>query len=294
MERLCSVALGLIVASAVAAGPAFAITPKLPLVNELSASPSSLSWPSSRSFEYRVRVVSGSLGSDFVFTSPLPSWGVKGVKGSPYSFGSARLDGPGSLIPFLSVSEDPAPWSCWRGDSALSQDWFRLTLGPNAATTIVVPATLAGARLNAPLPQTVFTIENGDDPRKLRTPVAVGGKPGMLITSKIPGNPPHAMVDRRPGQRFVLSGTTDPPAPNRRITFIATPTAFASSGFSLVPFRLASLKTRSDGTYRSGPLSLRQPGMWRITSKLGSAGRFSQDSSCGPLLRVGRNLGRPS
>lgn len=191
----------------------------------------------------------------------------------------------------MSIGEEPRPWSCWRGDSALTQEWFRLTLDPNTETTIVVPATLAGARLNAPLPRTVFTIENGDDPRKLRTPVEVGGKPGLLITSAIPGNQPHAMVERRPGHTFVLAGTTNPPLPDRKLTFTATPTAFRGSSTKLDPFPLVTLRTRADGTYRSKRLRLERPAMWRITSKPASAGRFSRDRSCGPLLRVSRTPG---
>lgn len=126
MKRLVALVLGSLIALATA-GSAGAITPKLPVSTSLTTGPSSVSWPGSREFEYRVDMTAGPDGSHFIFTVPQPAWGFSGVQGSPFSyFPQPTLDGPGRIKPSLAIVADPLPWGCWRGAFSGTQSWYEI------------------------------------------------------------------------------------------------------------------------------------------------------------------------
>ncbi len=282
--------LAALVVMAATSSHASAITPHLPVAKTLTTVPSSVSWPDSRDFTYRVEMTAGPIGAHFIFTVPAPSWGFRGVYGSPFSFGQPSLDGPGELKPSLSIVADPVPWACWRGAFAGGQNWYEVTLDPGVSTTVVVPARLEAAPLEGMRTITDFRMENGDDPVLVDADVDVGGTPGVLIKTRIAGHDTKLPATIASGKPFVLRGLTRPALPNRRIHLRAMPHSAAAGGKA---YRIATVKTDAKGHFKSKRLKIRyQPAsdgqaIWSFSSRLASPGRFANESSCGPAMFLG-------
>ena len=225
-----------------------------------------------------------------IFTVPAPSWGFRGVYGSPFSYGQPSLDGPGELKPSLSIVADPVPWACWRGAFAGGQNWYEVTLDPGVSTTVVVPARLEAAPLEGMKTITDFRMENGDDPVLVDADVGVGGTPGILIKTRIAGHDTKLPATIKSGRSFVLRGLTRPALPNRRIYLRAMPNSAAAGGEA---YRIATVKTDSKGHFKSDRLKIKYPtgrdgqAIWSYSSRLASPGRFANESSCGPALFLG-------
>ena len=227
MKRLPTIALSTVAALVVmasASGHASAITPHLPASTSLTTVPDKISWPNSRDFEYRVEMQAGVNGAHFIFTVPAPPWGFKGIYGSPFSFyAEPRLEGPGEIKPSLSIVADPAVFSCWRGSFAGSQFWYEVTLDSGVSTTVVVPGRLEAAPLAGMNSLTDFRMENGDDPILIDAPVAVGGKQGVRIITRMVGKDSKLPAALKSGSKFKLNGFTRPVLINRRIDITARP-----------------------------------------------------------------------
>ena len=293
MNRLLTIGLSTLAALVVMAATsshASAFTPHLPVSTALTTVPSSVSWPGSRDFEFRVEMTAGPVGAHFIFTVPAPSWGFSGVYGSPFSYGQPSLDGPGELKPSLSIVADPVPWACWRGAFAGGQNWYEVTLDPGTSTTVVVPSRLEGAPLEGMKTITDFRMENGDDPVLVDADVEVGGTPGILIKTRIAGHDTKLPASIAAGRPFVLRGLTRPALANRRINLRAMPHSAAAGG---KPYRIATVKTDAKGHFKTKRLKIRfapEPGgqaIWSFSSRLASPGRFANQSSCGPAMFLG-------
>lgn len=280
------------VASGLLAGPAAAWNALLPVSSSLEAVPSSISFPDSPDFQYRVHLTAGPDGSHFVFTAPQPRWGFAGMQGSPFSIKPPTLDGPGTLGPSMQLVSDPVPWACWRGAYAGNQSWYELTLDRGLSTTIVFDAKAEAASLAGMNTDIGIRLENQDYPIVLHAQTPVGGKPGVRIISQIAGTEPNLLARRGPYGRFRIKGSTEPPLPNRKIQFKASPVIARSKlAKKLTPFRFLTVRTDSMGEFRSDPIELKGgiPATWAITSRLASPGRFARESSCGPALQVGKS-----
>lgn len=217
----------------------------------------------------------------------MPVFTFPGVSGSPFSyFAQPTLDGPGKIKLAFSIVSDPVPWACWRGAFSGNQSWYEVILDPGVETTIVAPARLEAAPLAGMDTETDFRIENGDDPVLIPANVEVGGKPGMRIRTVVPGADPKLLVARKPNQTFRLRGYTRPALPNRKINFRADPTPGPGGNQNGDSFPLTALKTDSKGNFRSKQLRIGSRGIWRVTSRLASPGRFAREGSCGPTLNV--------
>lgn len=276
-----------LVVLAAAAGPASAITPKLPVSKTLTTVPASVSWPDSRDFSYRLDLTAGLGGSHFIFTVPMPVFTFPGVTGSPFSyFDQPTLDGPGKIKPAFAIVSDPVPWACWRGAFSGNQSWYEVTVDPGLETTIVAPARLEAAPLAGMTSGTDFRIENGDDPILIPADIEVVGKPGMRIRTVVPGANPNLLVNRKASQTFRLRGYTRPALPNRKIRFRADPSPGPGGFGNPGSFPLTTLKTDSKGNFRSEQLRIETNGIWRVTSKLANPGRFAREGNCGPTLNV--------
>lgn len=286
MRRICAGILGVVIGCVAFCGSALAITTKLPVETSLSTVPSSVSWPDSRDFEYRVDATAGPDGAEFLFTVPAPAWGFTGVYGTPFAYGRPRLDGSGSLKPDFAVVADPVPWGCWRGGFRGTQSWYRVTLDPGQETTIIVPGRLAAAPLAGMNTATDFRIENVDDPVLIPASLEVGGQTGLRIRTVVSGADPKLVAHRRPGQRFRLWGFTRPALAKRKITFRADPVLFDYRK-PLDRVRLAMVRTDRKGNFRTRPLKLNGKATWKITSKLTNPGRYAPERVCGPAISVG-------
>ena len=303
MKRLPTIALSTAAALVVMAstsGHASAITPHLPVSTSLTTVPDKISWPNSRDFEYRVEMQAGVNGAHFIFTVPAPPWGFKGIYGSPFSFyAEPRLEGPGEIKPSLSIVADPAVFSCWRGSFAGSQFWYEVTLDSGVSTTVVVPGRLEAAPLAGMNSLTDFRMENGDDPILIDAPVAVGGKQGVRIITRMVGKDSKLPAALKSGSKFKLNGFTRPVLINRRIDITARRLTSAPSKGSPDRYRIASVKTDNKGNFHTGTLTIKYPpvkghpkAIWSFTTKLRAPGNFARGSGCGPAAFFSPRGGR--
>lgn len=253
----------------------------------LSASPDAISWPDAPKFQYRLQVKAGDEPLDVSLAFPAADWGYGSrVNGTMFSTANARLDGPGELaIGDMPAVPMPLPGSCSRGP----QPWvsavnYRLTLPAGEQTTVVADSRLAAAPLAA-TSREIQALVWGDDTEQvtLNAPLAIDGLSGVLIESGFVGSADQYWVNRRIGQGFRLTGTTDPPLADTRIRI----TAHWEDRLGGEPRGIQTVRTDEAGRFTTGPLSLYEKGTWSLRASLVAPGELDNAPQCAGAVNVG-------
>jgi hypothetical protein len=207
-------------ASSFAGGTAFAQV----VSASATAKPRFATFPTTRTLEFRLRLVTGVNPASAGVALLKPRFG-HGRIGTPLDLRSPTLDGPGSLRMLPSVVEAPLPRVCYRGYPEVPEE-ASVEIPASSTTTLVVPARLSSttppwADTSLQLGFRVF--QQGRKPITVRSLGPVRRGPvGVRITLRararwhedIPSLPPTV----RQGLPITLSGGTRPRLRQRPIT----------------------------------------------------------------------------
>ncbi len=249
---------------------------------ELTVDRPSVTWPSGREFSYRLTVTAGGQDARFLFTPEMSGWGISGVSGTPIRLRGATLDGPGTLSPYSTLIADPSPTACFRGGFQSNRTTWQLTVPATESTTVNLPASLLGARLEGMDASLKITLDQGGAPgsRTLTAPVRIEGPEGVRIVTD-PG-----LRRAKIGQRFILSGHTVPVVAGRRIAITAEPRRWRGRSGQPQARVIATMTTDKHGHFRSGPTHLQAAASWVLTSRLTAPAPYDGEATCNGAVEV--------
>lgn len=231
----------------------------------------------------RVEVLAGSEGGDFQFYAEPDLWGRDGISGNPFSVGPAMLDGPGVLTLESVLIADPSPTSCFRGGFQGARQHYRLTLPADTATTIVLPVRATAASLAWGRGITFVYPGEADRMNRLHLPVEVGGPRGVFVDFTALGAV-RVTGKVTAGKTFRLAGRTEPAIGGRKIVITAEPRMRMFDLPDPGSRTLATVTTKSDGTFTSGPVSLPGDAVWVLSAKPKPGPGYDDGPSCGPVV----------
>jgi len=264
----------------------------LPVESSLTTEPAAVTWPSSSDFQYRLSVRSGPEGADFRFHFPVRPWGPADVSGTPFTSGKVTLEGPGDLKLESALVADPSPISCYRGAFGSSLNFYRLSLEPNSQTVVTMPSRLIAAPVSEMDSKVEAVISGNGSATTLEAPLEINGKIGVRIIGGAVGGNRFSQLNRRAGRPFRIAGRTVPVLKNRAISFRAEPRLWSGNGTPPESRALTTVRTDSDGRFRTDPLRLGKEASWVLTSRLSEPGSFDDSASCNGTVHIEPRLVR--